>query len=283
MAAYHRPTDLTEALELLAASPLTVAAGCTDLYPVIQGQSLPGGILDITAIASLRGVIRDGGGWRIGAATRWADLIYADLPPAFDGLKGAACEVGSVQIQNAGTLAGNLCTASPAGDGAPCLLTLDASVELQSAGGTRVLSLQEFLTGPRQTALAPGELVTAILIPGEAIAGTGHFEKLGARRYLVISIAMAALRLEVTDDRITSAAIAIGACGPTASRLPELESALAGIAPGEAADAVTQDLISPRLAPIDDFRADAGYRVVAATELVRRGLTRFAAPAEAAA
>lgn len=283
MAAYHRPTDLDEALAILADGPATIAAGCTDLYPATQAKTLPGPVLDITGIAALRGVAKHGDGWRIGAATTWTDIIRAELPPAFDGLKLAAREVGSVQIQNAGTVAGNLCTASPAADGAPCLLTLNAEVDLRSAQGTRRLPLQAFLTGPRRTALRPDELVTAILIPEASGKGQGHFLKLGARKYLIISIAMAAARLEIENGSVSGAALAIGACSPVATRLPGLERALVGHAPAELPGLVRPDLVSPYLAPIDDIRADAGYRVTAATELLRRTLAGLAAPAEVAA
>ncbi|WP_172300172.1 xanthine dehydrogenase family protein subunit M [Pseudoruegeria sp. HB172150] len=284
MTAYHRPMELQEALDLLAAGGLTVAAGCTDLYPATTAKALKGDILDITAIPALRGISLDAGVWRIGAATTWTDLRRADLPPSFAGLQAAAREVGSVQIQNAGTVAGNLCTASPAADGAPCLLTLDASVELRSAEGARVLSLQEFLLGARRTALRPGEIVTAILMPEASASGQGDFLKLGARKYLVISIAMAAARVEIEDGLIRSAAIAVGACAPVAVRLAALEQRLAGHPVTEAAAMVTEDIVTPELSPIDDIRGDAAYRLTAATELVRRLLLRCAAkPAEAAA
>ena len=270
MNAYHQPNDLSDALAVLAAGSVTVAAGCTDLFPATTAKALRGDVLDVMSIGGLRGIKRLSGGWRIGAATTWTDLIRADLPPSFDGLKLAAREVGSVQIQNVGTIAGNLCTASPAGDGAPCLLTLEAKVELQSARGTRVLPLQAFLTGPRQNARQADELVTAILIPD--VDGRGHFVKLGARKYLVISIAMVAARVHVIGDRIESAALAIGSCSATATRLPAMEALLAGHplqgAPGLVDDAV----IAPALSPIDDIRGDANYRVSAATELLRRCL-----------
>ena len=133
MNAYHRPETLGDALALLAETPVTLAAGCTDLFPATELQELPGAVLDLTAIADLRGVCTTSEGWRIGATTTWSDLIAADLPPAFDMLKQAAGEVGSVQIQNAGTIAGNLCNASPAADGVPPLLALDAVVEIGRA------------------------------------------------------------------------------------------------------------------------------------------------------
>ncbi len=279
---YHRPASLAEALDLLARGPMNVAAGCTDLYPATTAAALPGDVLDITAIPALCGVSCDGG-WRIGAATTWTDLIGANLPPAFDGLTLAAREVGSVQIQNAGTVAGNLCTASPAGDSIPPLMTLDAVVELQSARATRTLPLAGFLTGPRQTALQPDELVTAIRIPQAAGRGAGHFLKLGARKYLIISIAMTAARIEVTDGLITHAALSVGACGPVAPRLTRLEQALIGVAPRDAPAVVTQDLVAPHLSPIDDIRADAAYRLKAATELMRRTLLTLTQPQTEAA
>lgn len=280
MTAYHRPTDLDEALALLAAQPLTLAAGCTDLFPATKARALPGPILDITAISTLRGIAQTDAGWRIGAATTWTDILRADLPAAFHGLKLAAREVGSVQIQNAGTIAGNLCTASPAGDGIPCLMTLDATVELQSNKGTRTLALQDFITGARRIALQPGELITAIHIPETSAKGDATFLKLGARKYLIISIAMVAARIVTDGDIIQNAAISIGACSAVAARLTALEQYLQGQRLTTAAQTITQNLISPHLSPIDDIRADAANRITAATELTRRALRSLAAHSE---
>ncbi|WP_112320371.1 FAD binding domain-containing protein [Oceanibium sediminis] len=279
MGAYHRPRDLSAALTVLAAGPVTLAAGCTDLFPATGNRALPGDVLDLTAIRELRGITRTDQGWRIGATTTWSDILRAELPPAFDGLKLAAREVGSVQIQNAGTLAGNLCNASPAADGVPCLLTLDAEVELAHANGRRHLALGDFLTGPRQTALRVGEVMTAVHIPARAGSGVSGFVKLGARRHLVISIAMAAVRLEVEAGRISRAYVAVGACSAVAQRLTALEQALAG-APltADIGALATPALVGDALSPIDDIRADAPYRRGAATTLVARLLERMAAP-----
>src|SRR5690606_12010591 len=145
----------------------------------------------------LRGVSETASHVVIGARTTWTDLIRHPLPAAFDALKQAAREVGSVQIQNVASVAGNLCNASPAADGAPALLVLDAEVELRSRAGSRMLPLQDFILGNRRTAIEPGEIVTAIRIPKASIAGSSSFQKLGARRYLVISIAMAAARMVI--------------------------------------------------------------------------------------
>lgn len=265
---YFRPERLEDALGYLVEARPTIAAGCTDLFPATARKFLPGPVLDITGIASLRGILEEADGVSIGGATTWAALIDAPLPPAFDGLKAAAREVGARQIQARGTLAGNLCNASPAADGVPVLLTLDAHVDLANAQGTRRLPLSEFLIGPRQTALQPGELVTRIFIPKSATQGRGVFLKLGARKYLVISIGMTAARIVIEDGIVTEAALAIGACSPVATRLPEAEAALIGARLDPAR--ITPELISRHLSPISDARADAVYRIEVAAELLRR-------------
>jgi len=283
VAAYHRPDTLQGALDVLAERPVTIAAGCTDLFPATQARTLSGPVLDITGIAGLRGISHGAGVYRIGAATSWTDVIRADLPPAFDMLKQAAREVGSVQIQNSGTVAGNICNASPAADGMPCLMALDAQVEIASATGTRTLPLSQFVNGPRRTALEPGELVTAITIPDEATRGTSRFLKLGARKYLVISIAMVAVRLDIDGGTVREAALAVGACSAVASRLPKVEAALVGQGADDISRRITDDMVAAALSPIDDIRADGPYRAHAAAELLRRAVDDLTQPAEAAA
>lgn len=267
---YLRPKHLDDALAALAGGAFRVAAGCTDLYPATEAKILPGPILDITGIEGLRGVRRTGAGWTIGATTTWSDIVRADLPPAFRGLQLAAREVGARQIQNRGTVAGNLCNASPAADGVPPLLTLEAEVELQSETGARRLPLAEFLTGPRRTARRADELLTAIHIPREAAGGQGYFLKLGARAYLVISIAMCAVRLVIRDGIVAEAALSVGSCGPVATRLPAVEAALVGYSPDPARIADAD--VAAALSPISDIRADARFRSEAAAEILRRAL-----------
>jgi len=275
MADYLRPTSLNEALQALA-RPWTVLAGGTDFYPARVGRAIDDNVLDITAIAALRGIVAGPDGWRLGAITTWSELIEAELPPLFDGLKQAAREVGARQIQNVGTLAGNLCNASPAADGVPPLLALDAEVELAGRAGIRRLPVAAFITGNRRTVLAPGELLVALHVPKPGRLARSAFLKLGARRYLVISIAMAAATLEIEADRIVSARIAVGACSAVAQRLPALEAALAG-APLDRrlADRVEAAQLAP-LSPIDDVRGSAGYRSDAVVTLLRRLLRGLA-------
>lgn len=270
---YLRPTTVREACTALAGRRMTLLAGGTDHYAARVGERRDEDILDLTGVAALRGIRRARGGWRIGATTTWTEVIGARLPAAFDGLKLAAREVGGVQIQNTGTVAGNLCNASPAADGVPPLLALDAQVELCSASGTRTLPLEDFFLGPRRTALQPGELLAAVHIPGPGSESRSHFLKLGARKYLVISIAMAAAVIESKDGVVRAARIAVGACSPVARRLPALEAALIGRRLN--ADMVQPEHLAP-LSPIEDVRASCGYRSDAALVLVRRLLEELA-------
>src|SRR5262249_3783693 len=186
-------------------------------------------VLDITALNGLRGIE-----WRedivcIGALTTWADIVEAQLPPWLAGLQHAAREVGGVQIQTTGTLGGNICNASPAADGVPVLLTLDAQVELASLAGTRRLPLQEFIVANRRTKINSTELLTCILVPNRGAHARSTFLKLGARRYLVISILMVAVLVECDAGGIVKhMAIALGACSEVAQRLPGLEAVLIG-------------------------------------------------------
>ncbi|WP_439610017.1 FAD binding domain-containing protein [Reyranella sp.] len=276
MGAYLRPRGLEEALQALT-RPFMVLAGGTDFYPARVALPVTEDILDIGAIAALRGISETADGWRLGAMTTWSELVEAGLPPLFDGLKQAAREVGGRQIQNAGTIAGNVCNASPAADGVPALLALEAEVEVASRDGARRLPLGAFITGVRKTALLPGELVTALHVPRPKHDARSAFLKLGARRYLVISIAMASVVVEVSNRTVAAARIAVGACSPVAQRLPDLERTLVGVT----VDAHLGERVEPRhlapLSPIDDVRGSAGYRGEVALVLLRRLLSEVAA------
>jgi CO/xanthine dehydrogenase FAD-binding subunit len=268
---YAKPTDLSDALALLGEVQWRVLAGGTDFYPALGSKPLRENVLDLNGLAELRGIAETASHFVIGARSTWTDIVKADLPPAFDALRQAAREVGSVQIQNTATVAGNLCNASPAADGVPPLLVLDADVELRSLGGTRHLPLGNFILGNRRTALLPGEMVTAIRVPKRATAGASNFQKLGARRYLVISIAMAAARIVVGEDgRIADATIAVGSCSAVAKRLTDLETALRGRTAGPAVRDIVAEAYLAELSPINDVRGTAEYRLDAAREIVFR-------------
>jgi CO/xanthine dehydrogenase FAD-binding subunit len=258
----------------MRAGGVSVLAGGTDIYAQHVGRPLPDPLLDIGGLTELRGIARDGDAFRIGALTRWADLAAADLPSCFDGLRAAAREVGGIQIQHAATVGGNLCNASPAADGVPPLLTLEASVELTSRAGVRVLPLEAFLTGYRETALRSDELLTAVVVP--TLEGTrSAFRKLGLRSFLVISVVMVAAAVGIgPDGRVEVARIAVGACSPVARRIRALEDELLdrpAVAVEEISNATIREHLSV-LEPIDDVRATAAYRLDAASILVTRAL-----------
>lgn len=269
-AAYFAPLDLDDALELMRAENPVIVAGGTDFFPARGRDPIEQPILDITRVAALGGVVWVGDTLRIGATASWSDVILTDLPPAFDALKAAAREVGSIQIQNAGTVAGNLCNASPAADGVPPLLTLDAEVELASATGTRRMGLDAFLLGPRQTALETGELLAALHIPRPPSHAVSAFEKLGARKYLVISIAMTAVIVGLDQDGLIDVArIAVGSCSPVAKRLRALEAELIDQDPDRIE--VTANHLTD-LTPITDVRADEIYRLEAVPHQITRAI-----------
>ncbi|HUZ65213.1 MAG TPA: FAD binding domain-containing protein [Acetobacteraceae bacterium] len=275
MGAYLRPAALNDALKALADHRPAILAGGTDHFPARASQPRDEDILDITALPGLRAITEAPDYWRIPCLATWTDLIEADLPPLFDGLRAAAGQIGGVQVQNAGTLCGNLCNASPAADGIPNLLALDAVVELASFSGTRLLPVHGFVLGNRSTACRPDEMVLALRIPRPALPSRGVFGKLGARRYLVISIVMVAATAQFhPDGRIAAARVAIGACGAVACRLPGLEAALSGKRPDPA-------LVDPAhldpITPIDDVRATAAYRREAAMEMLRRAVSALGA------
>jgi CO/xanthine dehydrogenase FAD-binding subunit len=269
---YVRPRTLDEAVQVLETPGMQILAGGTDFYPAQVGRTVTAPVLDITGIGEIAGISASADHVRIGAGATWSQLIATPLPACFDALKAAAREVGSIQIQNRATIAGNLCNASPAADGVPPLLTLDAEVELLSRAGMRRLPLAEFITGNRMTERKANEILSAIIVP-LTIDGPSAFVKLGARRYLVISIAMVAAVIE-RDGKgaVSQARIAVGSCSAVARRLRELEQRLYG-APCKLGlgDLVEADHLAA-LSPIDDVRATAAYRRDAARTLVARAI-----------
>ncbi|MBZ5720231.1 MAG: FAD binding domain-containing protein [Acidobacteriia bacterium] len=269
---YLRPRTLSEASEALARGGRVLAGG-TDFFPALGDRPSTGIVIDVTALTEIQGISIAADHIRIGGATTWSEIVATPLPRRFDALRAAAREVGGVQIQNRGTIAGNLCNASPAADGVPPLLVLDAEVELVSAAGRRRVRVSDFIVGNRKTVRRPDEILATVVIPCRGNEGVSAFLKLGARRYLVISIAMvAALLVPDEHGRIAEARVAVGACSVTAQRLTELETVLAGAPFGPGLGSLVKPEHLSRLSPIDDVRAPAAYRTDAALLLVRRVL-----------
>jgi CO/xanthine dehydrogenase FAD-binding subunit len=181
--------------------------------------------------------------------------------------------VGAIQVQNRGTIAGNLCNASPAADGVPPLLILDAEVELTSYSGVRRLLLKDFVVGNRKTRRRSDEILSSVIVPLGLKDAPSVFLKLGARRYLVISITMlAALVSHDGNGRVGVARISVGSCSGAAQRLLELERDLAGQPLHRGLSSLVRSSHLAALSPIDDVRATAAYRRDATLTLVRRAL-----------
>lgn len=275
---YERPTHIEGVLDLLAegGDAWSLLAGGTDVFPVLTHETTwsgpcPRRILDLTAVAELDGITETDSAYRIGALVCWSELASNKFPAYFDCLREAAIEVGGVQIQNRGTVVGNLCNASPAADGVPALLALDAEVELTSTEGSRTLPVHDFVVGNRRTALRPDEFVSNVIVPKRPERSRSHFLKLGSRRYLVIAIASVAVVVQ-TDDagRISDVALAIGACSEVPLRIAALEASLVGLEFGPAVRDRVLDYPFTELSPIDDVRATGEYRQRAAKLLSAR-------------
>ena len=263
---------MDETTALLAAGEARILSGGTDFYPGLGDRVVQGPVVDVSGLRELRGIQSVVGYFRIGGLTTWSEIIGTPLPRCFDALKSAAREVGGVQIQNRGTVAGNLCNASPAADGVPPLLALDAEVELVSKIGVRRIPLADFIVGSRKTQRKADELLTAVLVPRALENAASTFVKLGARRYLVISISMVAVLVEVHEGRVLQARVAVGSCSAVARRLRALEAELVAASVRDGLGAVVRPEHLAPLSPIDDVRATAQYRMDASLRLVQRAL-----------
>jgi CO/xanthine dehydrogenase FAD-binding subunit len=272
-AEYWRPEALSEGLRVLQNhAGVHVVAGGTDWYAARVGRPVDLPMLDISAIAALQQIDMDRESIRLGAGVSWARLQASDLTEELACLAQAARDVGGWQVQHRGTLGGNLCNASPAADGVPPLLVLEAEVELHSARGTRRMPLGDFLLGPRHTALAADELLHSVVMRRQPTTRT-VFRKLGSRRYLVISFVMAAVAIQWDQQsRIAALRIAVGACSPVAQRMTALEKRLIGCPAGQLVTQIERAWTDPAsmsgLSPIDDVRASAAYRLAAAKVLI---------------
>ena len=255
----ERPRSLNAALKMLANDPqLTPIAGCTDVYVSMQfGTITQQRFVDIWPLRELRGVRLVDGWLRIGAATTYTELIASKLVnKRLPMLVAAAREVGGAQIQNRGTLGGNIANASPAGDTLPVLAAAGARVVLQSDRAQRTVPFESFYTGYRTSVRQPGELITAIECP--AIRGTQWWRKVGTRRAQAIS------KIMIAGVRGADVRIAFGSVGPTVVLARQASAILKQ--GGSLADA--QAALLTEIAPIDDIRSTREYRALVAANLL---------------
>jgi CO/xanthine dehydrogenase FAD-binding subunit len=276
---FLRPASWAEALaakaELPSAAPL---AGGTDLMVDINfDRRRPDALLDLNPISELAGWFVDGEDVVLGATLPYTRVI-TELGGRLPGLAMAARTIGSPQIRNRASIGGNLGSASPAGDCHPVLLALDATVEVASSRGSRLIPVDEFYLGPKRSVLAPDELIRAVRIPAGADAC--QFAKVGTRNAMVIAVCSFAIALHPATGSVRTG---IGSAAPTPVRAGEAESFLAGEleaggqweSRGELAAAVATrfgELVAQAAAPIDDVRGTARYRRHALAVLARRTL-----------
>ena len=248
---FVQPTSLSHALGLLRDEPpLTPLAGCTDLYVLLNAGTVPGTrYLNLWGLDELRGITDSRDMLALGALTTFSDLIQSPVAGRrVPALVAAAREVGAVQIQNRGTIGGNIANASPAGDSLPALAALDAVIVLASADGTRRVPFNAFYTGYRSSVMRRDEIIVAVEIPH--VNGPQWFRKVGTRAAQAIS------KVVMAGVRTSRPRIALGSVAPTVVRVPRTEELLAaGASIKEAIETLRNEIH-----PIDDIRSTAEYR-----------------------
>jgi CO/xanthine dehydrogenase FAD-binding subunit len=266
------PATLTEALEIMAGGSYRPLAGGTDLMVQLEADVVepPAAVLDLWRLGELRGIGYDGYEVSIGALTTYRELrqspvIRSRLP----ALAEAAATVGAAQIQNRGTIGGNICNASPAGDSLPVLLAVDATFDLGSVAGERSVPARVFWTGYRQTALRHDELLLRVRFPVERGRHT-RFRKVGTRAAQAISKVVLALSYRDDGPTWTEVRLALGSVAPTPIRAPRTEAVLEGASPREAVADEAAAVLAGEIAPIDDVRSTAAYRRSVSARVLHR-------------
>jgi CO/xanthine dehydrogenase FAD-binding subunit len=279
------PTSISEAVAALADPDAQLLAGGTDfLVEVNAGHRRPGAVVSLRRVGELRGWHESGGWLRLGAAVTYTELLEPELAQLVPALAHAARTVGSPQIRNAGTIGGNLGTASPAGDTLPVLAALDALVEVAGPSGGRDIPFGAFVTGPKRNALEPGELIVAVRLP--VLRGPQEYRKIGVRNAMVIAVASLALAVDL-DGRTVRCAL--GSVGPVPLRAPQAEDWLAGRVNWERLTVADPGdlgrfgrLVAEAARPIDDHRSTAAYRRHAVGVLAERAAAQAFAAGTAA-
>ena len=268
------PRSLDEAYRILAdrADRIRVIAGGTDLMVLMNARQLDDReFLDIWRLDELRGITDEGAFLRIGALATYTQLIRSPLVQQhLPSLVAASRTIGAIQIQNRGTLGGNVVNASPAGDTLPVLAAFDAEVEIGGIGGTRLVSFNQFYTGYRRTVLKPDELVLAVRLPKLQSGERDFFYKVGTRRAQAISKVVMAARAKLTGDRIESIQIGVGSVAPTVIRATTTESLLAGAPVTREVIGKAREVIMRDVKPITDIRSTEHYRRTVTANLVGR-------------
>jgi CO/xanthine dehydrogenase FAD-binding subunit len=269
------PRTLPEAYALLAEAPHRPVAGGTDLLVQITGElgEPPERVLDIWHLDELRGIRMEPDALVLGALTTYTEMrrspLVAEFLPAF---AEAAGTIGAAQIQNRGTIGGNVMNASPAGDMLPLLLACDAQLTAGTARGERRIPVREFWPAYRRTALQPTELLLRISIP-LAAGRQLRYRKVGTRRAQAISKVVMALAWQIDEERDAAwrdVHLALGSVAPTPIRAHDTEAVLEGAVPSEAVADRAASTLAGEISPIDDVRSSADYRRAVAARVLHR-------------
>lgn len=272
---YHTPKSFAEAATLAQAAPGTTRflAGGTDVLVQLRaGMVEPDDLIDLKHIPGVKDIARtSAGGWRIGIAVSGIELgahagLRADWPGVVEGMR----LVGSTQVQGRATLAGNLCNGSPAADSVPGLIAAGATVEVTGPNGTRELLVEAIPDRPGRTRLAPGEVISAILLPPRGAGGGDAYLRFIPRSEMDIAVVGVAVNLRLSGGTVTEARIALGAVAPTVILAPAAATALIGTDGGEAALQAAAAAAMAAATPISDKRGTAAFRKDMVGVLVRR-------------
>ena len=271
------PRSLEEVLaELSSHVGARPFAGGTDLMVTLEAGTLPAGrYVSLSNCQELRGIEETADGLSIGATTTYSEIRRSELLQRdFPMLVTAASETGGVATQNRGTIGGNIANASPAADTPPALLAYDASLDVISSSGTRSLAYADFHRGYKTMALRAGELIARLRLPGRSLreGWRDYYRKVGTRRAQAISKVCFAGTIRMVGDRVDNVRIALGSVAPTVVRATRAEAALRGNPLTPAAVAAAEETLVAEIAPIDDIRSTAIYRVRVACNLLHEFL-----------
>jgi xanthine dehydrogenase small subunit len=273
---YFRPRSLEEALEILiqrSGEVRPIAGGTDILVAAKDGKANAAALFDLTAVPELRGIEEVGHELRIGAAVTHAEILASSLVARYCPALPMACGfVGGPQIRNRGTLGGNIAHGSPAADTVPALYVADARVEVVSVSDRRDVMISDFCTGPRQTVLAPDELIVAVRIPKRA-GVRGAFLRLGQRQAQAISKVSVAVAMTFRGGQPEWVRVALGSVAPTVIRAPETERAL--LAGGYEGLKRAMEAVRNEVRPIDDIRSNREYRREMAAVLLERAIRQI--------
>ena len=275
---FFSPTSLSEAQQAVCDGAVSSwLAGGTDLLVGIRlGVRDPARVIDLKQIPELTAIEIDDASVRIGAATSAFDVLHnSDVPTLFPGLAEALDLIGSTQIQGRCSAGGNLCNASPAADSIPALIANGARCSILGPDGERMLAVEDFVVGPNQNALAPGELLVELILPRPAAGASDAYLRLTPRTEMDIAVAGAGVSITMDESGIcTAARVAIGAVAPTALLVEAAAEALVGSQLDQAA--IDAAVVSVRSAatPISDKRGTAEYRTHVVGVLVARAIAK---------